>query len=175
MIAVENFEKIKRAVHQSLNWEDYNSTSVKDNTNCLAHAIGSTVTSDRRAYRLGVLSGKKDVGEQYFSKEEVKELFEADAEAIELKLQEIEVEDVKSFLKEEILNIELQENEHIVALFVKIYGKEIIRDFHFLRFDRGIGWSEKRRQLGVDFIEDILKSWPSAWNDRLVGIYRVTR
>lgn len=175
MITVENFEKIKRAVHQPLNWDDYNSTSVMDNTNCFAHAIGSTVTADGCAYRLGILSGLKDVEEKYFSINEVNEIFEADLNSIDLEFQKIKVKDVSLFLKEEIQDFKLEDNQYIVALFVKVYGPEIIRDFHFLRFDKEIGWSEKRWRSNVYFIKNILMFWPCDWNDRLVGIYQITR
>lgn len=175
MIAQENLEKIKKAVHQPLNWEDYNSTAVMENTNCFSHAIGSTVTEDRSAYRLGMLSGKKELKDEYSSIEEVKNLFLADLSTLELKVEEIPFVHLITFL-DNLSNIDLAENEHIVALFVTIYGKdEIIRDFHFLRYDKEKGWSERRKGWKVYFIENILREWPSDWNDRLVGIFKVTR
>ena len=54
-------EKIIESVHRPMAWDQYNSTNVRNNTNCFSHAIGSTATSDRRVYRLGVISGKKDI------------------------------------------------------------------------------------------------------------------
>lgn len=175
MIAKENLEKIKKAVHQPLNWEDYNSTAVMENTNCFSHAIGSTVTADRSAYRLGMLSGKKEVKEGYISKEEVKTLFQADLSVLELETEEIPFVHLTSFLGY-LSNIDLADNEHIVALFVTIYGRdEIIRDFHFLRYDKEKGWSDKRWGWRVHFFENIAMEWPSDWNDRLVGVFKVTR
>jgi len=44
-----------------------------------------------------------------------------------------------------------------------------------LRFDKGKGWTEKRRPLRITFIEDISRDWPSAWNDKLIGVFKVTR
>lgn len=175
MIAKENLEKIKNAVHQPLNWGDYNSTSVIEDTNCFSHAIGSTVTSDISAYRLGMLSENKKVKDKYFSKTEVKDLFMADASVLELKVEEIPFKDLTTFLSY-ISDTDLADNEHIVALFVRIYGRdENILDFHFLRYDKEKGWSEKRWSRRIHIIENISMEWPSAWNDRLVGIFKITR
>ncbi len=176
MIAQEDIEKIKKAVHQPLNWEDYNSTSVIEDTNCFAHAIGSTITANRPAYRLGMLSREKKLKDMYFSKEEVKSLFQADLEILELKCEELSFMDLKSFL-EDLSKANFTDNEHIVALFVKVYGKDesFIRDFHFLRYDKEKGWSEKRWGLRVNFMENILLQWPSSWNDKLVGVFKITR
>ena len=174
MIAKENVEKIKKAVHQPLNWEDYNSTFVKENTNCFSHAIGSTVTADHTAYRLGMLSGTKKLKDGYISKEEVKSIFKADLAVLELQSEEIPFENLTLFLSD-MQNIELKDNEHIVALFVKVYGKEIIRDFHFLRYDKDKGWSDKRWGWKLHFVENISREWPSDWNDKLVGIFKITK
>ena len=174
MITKENLEKIKNAVHQPLNWEDYNSTAVIEDTNCFSHAIGSTIMANREAYRLGMLSGKKKIKDGYFSKEEVKTLFQADLSVVQLENEEIPFENLTSFL-EYLTNTDLADNEHIVALFVKIYGNEYIRDFHFLRYDKEKGWSEKRWGRNVHWLENVSREWPSDWNDRLVGIFKITR
>lgn len=174
MISREQFKKIKHAVHQPLNWDDYNSTSVIEDTNCLSHALGTTVTSSLEAYRLGILSQKKPLDEQYISIEEVKSLFLSDTMSVELEVEEIQFHNLPKFL-DFMSNINLSNNEHIVALFIKIYGDEIIRDFHFFRFDKEIGWSEKRRPLRVNFLNDISKQWPCSWNDRLVGVFKIKR
>lgn len=175
MISQENIQKIKKAVHQPLSWEDYNSTSVIENTNCFAHAIGSTVTADRSAYRLGMLSGKKKKDEEYISKKEIKNLFLDDVSVLELQVEEIPFENLKSFL-DNLHKTNFADNEYIVALFVKISGRdEKILDFHFLRYDQGIDWTEKRWKFGPHFIQNVTVEWPSAWNDRLVGIFKITR
>lgn len=174
MIAQENLEKIKKAVHQPLNWNDYNSTSVIEYTNCFAHAIGSTITEELCAYRLGMISGRKNKEEKYFSEEEVKFLFQADLSVIELSIQEIPFENLETFLQN-IQEINLKDNEHIVALFVKVYKKKYIADFHFLRYDKEKGWSEKRWGWKLHFIENILMEWPSSWNHKLVGVFKITR
>ena len=175
MIEQEKIEKIKSAVHQPLNWEDYNSTAVIEDTNCFSHAIGCTITSNRSAYRLGMLSGKKKLKDGYFSKEEVKTLFQDDLSVIGLGVEEIPFESLMSFL-EYLSNADLEDNEHIVALFVKIYGREeYIRDFHFLRYDKEKGWSDKRWNMRVHLSDNISMEWPSGWNDRLVGVFKITR
>ena len=175
MIDQKNLEKIKNAVHQPLNWEDYNSTSVVEDTNCFSHAIGSTVTSDISAYRLGILSGKKELGMEYFSKEEVKTLFQDDLSVIGLEAKEIPFENLRLFL-EKLSEMKFADNEYVVALFVRIYGRdEKIMDFHFLRYDKEKGWSEKRWTRRVHFIENILIRWPSSWNDKLIGVFKITR
>ena len=111
----------------------------------------------------------------YCSKDEVKSIFKADLSVIELKEEEIPFENLPLFL-EYLTKQNLTENEHIVALFVKIYGRdENIRDFHFLRYDKEKGWSEKRWNRKVHFFENIIREWPSDWNDRLIGIFKITR
>lgn len=175
MIDHKNIEKIKNAVHRPLNWEDYNSTSVVEDTNCFSHAIGSTVTSDITAYRLGRLSDKKGLGKEYFSKEEVKNLFREDLSVIDLEAKEIPFENLRLFL-EKLSEMKFADNEHVVALFVRTYGRdEKIMDFHFLRYDKEKGWSEKRWNRKVHFIENILIGWPSSWNDKLIGVFKITR
>lgn len=174
MITQENIERIKKAVHQPLNWEDYNSTSVIEDTNCFSHAIGSTATAIRTAYRIGMLSGNKKEDEKYISIQEVKKLFLADLSVLQLENEEIPFENLTSFL-EYLPKIDLSDNQYIVALFVKIYGNYNIMDFHFLRYDKEKGWSEKRWNCKARFLEHISREWPSNWNDRLVGIFKITR
>lgn len=175
MVTQENLEKIKNAVHQPLNWDDYNSTSVIEDTNCFSHAIGSTITSDKSAYSLGTISNKRKLESGYVSKDEVRALFISDLSVLGLDIEEIPFENLSAFL-EDIPRIDLADNEHIVALFVKQYREDdIIRYFHFLRYDKEKGWSEKRWNSKVHFLENISREWPSNWNDRLVNIFKVTR
>ena len=83
-------------------------------------------------------------------------LFQADLSVIELGVEEIPFESLTSCL-EYLSNTNLADNEHIVALFVTIYGRdEYIRDFHFLRYDKQKGWSDKRWGWRVNFIENNL-------------------
>ena len=113
--------------------------------------------------------------------EEVKDLFLSDAHVLDLDVEEIIPAggDLSKYsLLTHISKIELQNNQHIVVLFVKIYedgNKERIRDFHFLRYDKEKGWSEKRLRNNVYFFEDISREWPSCWNDRTVGAFKITR
>ena len=79
-------EKIIQSVHQELDWDVYNHTNVKDNTNCFAHAIGSTVTSANKYYRVGILSGKKPDDQAYISTTEVRDLFLADTQVLGLEV-----------------------------------------------------------------------------------------
>lgn len=174
MILKENLEKIKCAVHRPLNWDDYNSTKVQLHTNCFSHAIGSTVTDVQTAYRLGMIS-RKNEAVPYSSKEEVKQFFLDDALAIGLEIEEVQTGTYLPLFLKNIAKMKLADNEHIVALFVKVYGNEKIADFHFLRYDHKKGWSEKRWGNPVLFLEDIQREWPSSLNNRLIGIFKVRR
>ena len=77
-IETNTIVKIKKAVHKPINFKDFESTCTRENTNCFALAIGSTVTSDKTLYRPGRISGKKPLNQDFFSIEEVKDLFLAD-------------------------------------------------------------------------------------------------
>lgn len=164
-------EKVIQCVHKDLDWEVYSHTNVKENTNCFAHAIGSTVTSANKYYHLGMLSGKKQNDQAYSSLKEVKELFMADAQVLGLKVEEVAFSDKVNPTNE----VKLQTNQHIVALFIKITGNGRILGFHFLRYDEDKGWSEKMYRRPLVFLENITREWPSAWNDMLVGTFRITR
>lgn len=164
-------ETIKEAVHQPINFKDFESTDVRKNTNCFALAIGSTVTADKTLYRLGRISGRKPLDEKFFSIEEVKDLFLADLEALDLKYESLALHG-KSQILAYTSGLKLQENEHIVVMFVREMANNTIMDFHFLRYDNR-GWSEK---IGLSYFstgENI--SWPSNWYDKLVGVFKITR
>lgn len=175
MVPQEIVQKMKAAVHQPLNWADYNSTLVIRNTNCMAHAIGCLIPEARdfSAFNLGELSGNRTLSFGYSSIKEVKCLFRADMKVLELKIEEIPFQGLNSFLE----NLpELAENEYIVALFATQYREnDIVRDFHFLRYDQDKGWSEKRWGRKISFLENISREWPSNFSDRLVGIFKITR
>lgn len=165
-------ETIKEAVHQPIDFKDFESTCTRENTNCFALAIGSTVTSDKTLYRPGRISGKKPLNQDFFSIEEVKDLFLADLEALDLKYESLAL-----YGKNQILaytsGLRLKENEHIVVMFVQKMANNTIMDYHFLRYDNR-GWSEIRRQFH-QFVRDDNISWPSNWYDNLVGCYKITR
>lgn len=169
---IEAIEQIKEAVHNPLDYKDYNNSYVQDNTNCFAHAIGSTVTADRTLYRLGMISEKKPIDQEYFSEEEVKDLFISDTKILELELTELEFRNKHQFL-DLVENIELKENEHIVVIFVKKYFDQKIHDFHFLRYDSQCGWTEHYRNRHLSYL-DIRYNWPSFCME-VVGAFIVTR
>ena len=170
-------EKIKQAVHKPLNWEEYNSSDKRANTNCFSHAIGSTVTIDSSIYRLGMISERREFNYTFKSREELKDFFLSDMKVLELEVEEIPFIDKSSFLKK-MEQIQLNDNQYIVALFAKINergGIESILDFHFIRYDKDNGWSEKRTNNYINFFYNIAIQWPSSWNDKLVGVFKVTR
>lgn len=175
MIDQQIIKEIKTAVHKPLNWQHYESTSVCDYTNCFAHAIGSTGITNYsnffEAYRLGMISSKKQKGERYCSKQEVRELFLSDVAILGLEIEEIPFENKWSFFQK-FPNIQLDENQHLVALFVKINRKQI-QDFHFLRYDKEKGWSEKRWFHRPNMLKEIFKEWPDDYS--IVGVFKVTR
>ena len=165
-------EKIKKAVHQPLNFDDFKSSCTRENTNCFALAIGSTVTADKTLYRIGRISDKKPLDEKFFSIEEVKDLFLADLQALNLRYESLDLHG-KSQILAYTSGLKLEENEHIVVMFVQKMANNTIMDYHFLRYDNR-GWSEIRRQFH-QFVRDDDISWPSNWYDNLVGCYKITR
>lgn len=173
----ENIEELKLAVHKPLEWSDYDSTNINSVTNCFSHAIGSTVISNPKLYRLGMISSKKSSNEEYISSKEVKELFGADLTKLDLEAKEMVF---KSFNKYSVIKAvsesKLQTNQYIVLLFVKDYGRieEKIKDFHFIRFDYEKGWTEKLKG-NIRFFKDILEECPSNWFDKLIGVFLITR
>ena len=169
---IETIEKIKKAVHQPIDFKDFESTCTRENTNCFALAIGSSVTADRTFYRPGRISGKKPLKQDFFSVEEVKNLFLADLEALDLKYESLALHG-KSQILAYTSGLKLQENEHIVVMFVQKMANNTIMDYHFLRYDNR-GWSEIRRQFH-QFVRDDNISWPSNWYDKLVGVFKITR
>lgn len=176
MLEQQIIEEIKKVVHQPLNWEEYESSSKCRLTNCFAHAIGNTSATvhnsdSYEAHRLGMISGLKQKNEKYISKQEVKELFLSDIAMLDLQAEEILFENKWSFFGR-FSDIQLEKNQHVVVLFVKLNRNEI-EDFHFLRFDLEIGWSEKRWCFKPYVFEDIFKEWPSDFE--LVGVYKITR
>lgn len=171
----EAIERIKKEVHSKLNFERYNSTVVREYTNCYSHALGSQyIGVEDDTYRIGAISGKKDKDERFISVEELKELFFADLSTLELGVSEILFADKESFLKN-IEGMDLSDNQHIVVLFAIIYSNNQISDFHFIRYDRSVGWTDKRYDHYPSFLENIHISWPTGWEKKVVGAYIITR
>ena len=154
-------DQIKKMVHQTLDVNLYNSSNVRNNTNCYSHAIGSTA-SCIELYRIGAICGKKPINQEYFSIEEIKHLLYEDLKVLELEIQESS--------EEELLN----DNQYKIALFIKIYADNKIHDFHFLRYENG-QWSEKRKTHFPINHGNTLKGLYSYWPWNLIGIFKITK
>ena len=165
---MEKLDKIIEAVHRPLNFSDYNETSIREDTNCFSHAIGSTITCCRSLYRLGRISGKKKLDEKYVSSEELKNLFLFDTAVLGLKAKEISYDYVKKNDK-----IELKDNQHVVVLFA-CYHRNEIYDFHFIRFDQANGWTEKRWKHSISSL-NMKYSWPESTWTKYVAAFIITR
>lgn len=164
----EAIKKIKAQVHSKTNFKDYNGGGIIDNTNCLAYAIGATYP-EKSFYRLGVLSGlKPNIEEEYKDEEEFKELFFKDIESLDIDYQEIEFID-KFDLLDKVSKLNLKDNEHVVVLCACYFGCGMLKDFHFYRFDKEMGWSEKRRCQYYSKNENIERSWTDF--NRPIGLY----
>ena len=156
-------QEVMQEVHESLKESLYNNdTSIRDNTNCYAFAIGATYPN-LEIYRIGNICGKKQITESYFSIEEIKELLYSDLEVLDLKIEE-------STLEEEVL-----ENQHKIILFAKVWKTGQIADYHFYRCYNNI-WKEKWRGRKIQMIENfqrdrIDKIYP--WS--IIGIFKVTK
>lgn len=120
---------LKEFVHSELDYSQYDSTIVRNCTNCYSHALGSTLTCSE-FYRIGAICGKKSRKQEYFSIDEIVDLLHKDLDFLGLSIQ-------KSFLGDT-----MKPNQYQIALFVKIYADHRIHDFHFYRNDC-FGWSEK--------------------------------
>jgi hypothetical protein len=154
-------DRIRETTHQKLDKTRYDTTLVRNTTNCYSYAMGSTV-SCLNLYRVGAISGRKPLEEPYFSTGEIIKLLYEDFKEIDLTIERSSEEEV------------ISENQYKIALFVKVYADNKIHDFHFTRFEDG-RWSEKFRwQLPRD-IGTSLKNEYNYWPWRLVGIFKVTR
>ena len=154
-------DQIVKLVHQKPDTTVYNSTQVRNNTNCFSYAIGSSACY-LELYRIGAICGKKPIDQQYFTIEEIKQLLYEDFKTLELKIEE-------SSEKEEV-----GENQYKIALYVKIYADNKIHDFHFLRYENGV-WSEKYRTQFPRDLGENLEGLYSNWPWKLIGIYKITK
>lgn len=154
-------DKVKEMVHQKPDIEMYNTTIVRDNTNCYSYAIGSTYPY-LQLYRIGAICDKKPIEQEYFSIEEIKKLLFEDFKILGLKIEKSSVEE------------QIEENQYKIALYVKIYADDKIHDFHFLRYENR-KWSEKYRtqfpRILGESLEGLYSNWP--WN--FVGVFKITR
>lgn len=152
--------RIKSSISQKFDISKYSDGYIRNNTNCYAYSIGSTVCN-MDLYRIGAISGKKPFEEEFYSIGEVKGLFYSDLETLGIKFEPSS--------EEEVIN----ENQYKIALFVKEYANGGIYGFHFLRFQNGI-WSEK---FGKQLPNEVGKTLKGVYNYfpwKLVGIVKIT-
>lgn len=148
---------IMKEVHQQPDFTRYESTNVRNNTNCYSHAIGTS-----RLVRIGQISSKKDIEEKYVSVEEIVELLVEDFNVLGLQLEESSEEE------------QIGENQHKIALFIKKWPNGAIADYHFWRCDNNV-WSEKWRGRVMNKEIDFERDSKDTYLRTLVGIYKVTR
>ena len=129
----ERIKIIKQQVHETPPDDSvYSSTSTRDNTNCYSYALGATHPY-LSLYRIGTISGRKSIEENYVSTAEIIDLLLSDLDCLNLEYTAItEIPE------------QLPERTYIIKLYVKIYANGMIGDYHFIRFDKGT-WSEKWR------------------------------
>ena len=157
----EKIKNIKKTVHLPLNFLDYNSTNVRDNTNCYSHAIGSTLPY-LEFYRIGAICGKKPIDEKYFSIPEIEEFLFEDFKVLNLQIE-------KSSKMEELSN-----DYYKIALFVAINNEGNIWEYHFLRNDEG-KWTEKRKNMPcTDFYNNSISKY-MAFPWELVSYYKIKK
>lgn len=165
----EAIEIVKSELLKGTSIKDYESFSTRIYTNCYAYAIGATLGYSE-VYRLGVFSGKKtDIEEPYSSEKEMKYLLESDLDALDLNYQIIGGKDEEQ-IKNEIAKIDLHSNQHIIVLLSNHYANGLLKDFHFLRYDKNLGWTDKR--WGT--IPQHLYNWPYKLYYSVISAYLIT-
>lgn len=154
-----NIATILKQVHQAPDFNKYEETNTRNNTNCYSHALGTT-----QMIRIGQISGKKDIDEKYVSIEEIEELLMADLELLNLKLENSSVEE----------KISENQYQYKIALFVKQWSNGEIADYHFWRCDNEI-WTEKWKGRLMNKIEDFERDSKDTNLRTLIGIYKITK
>ena len=124
---------ILNQVHTPLEMFKYESTNVRNNTNCYSHAIGATYP-ELEIYRIGAISNLKSIDQKYTSKEEILNLLFEDLKTLKLKYEEIDLDN----------DVDLEENQYIIKLYIQFSSDGKIFDYHFIRFEDG-KWTEKRK------------------------------
>ena len=66
-------EILKKQAHSEPSFDRYEETIIRNNTNCYSHALGLTYP-DLTLYRIGAISKKKPIEENYSSVEEIVKL-----------------------------------------------------------------------------------------------------
>lgn len=166
----KEIQKLTECVHRQLEYSQYDSTEVRNSTNCYAHGIGGTYPCSE-IYRIGAISEKKPIDEKYISENEIKALFLEDMKVIGLKTEEIDVSSKEDCLTKVEMK-KLKENQHLVLLFAVYMGNGQLWDFHFWRYDDK-GYSEKRRFFKPVFMDEPSRSWVESM--KLIGLFRITR
>lgn len=139
MTKKERLDIIKKQVQSPINIDAYNNdTSIRDNTNCMAYAIGATFPY-LQMYRLGAISDSKSLDEPYHSTQELVDLLYKDLDVLGLKYEKI-------FDDEAIKKID--SNQYIIKLYALVFADGRIGDFHFIRYDNG-KWTEKRKRQQI--------------------------
>ena len=156
-------DKIKKEVHLPLATQRYEETLVRNETNCYSHAIGAT-TPVLQIYRIGAISGKKDICERYKSLSEIVDLLKKDLDVLGLNYQVISDDE------NEIQN--LKQNQYIIRLYVKIYANGMFADYHFIRYESG-EWSEKWK--GMKPAEITTNYYENRWEWKKVISLKITR
>lgn len=158
----EVLARIKEEVHLPLKWERYKETHIRNETNCYSHAIGAT-SPKLEYYRIGAISEKKEIDERFKSISEIIFLLMEDLTKLDLKYEAISESDGEP---------KMEDNQHIIRLYVKIYANGIIGDYHFIRFDEGF-WTEKWKGRKVSKAEP--NDYENRWEWRRVIDLKITR
>lgn len=154
-------DEITKLVHQKPDTNLYNSSHVRDNTNCYSYAIGSTAPY-LQLYRIGAMCEKKPTYQEFSSAKEIKQLLYEDFKVLKLAIEESSEEE------------KVKDNQYKIALFVKIYADNKIHDYHFVRYEKG-EWSEKYRTQFPRSLGNTLDGLYSKWPWNLVGIFKITK
>lgn len=155
----EKVSRVRKQVHQDLDFSAYESTMCRNVTNCYSHALGATYSFDS-FYRVGAISGLKPIDEEYFSVDEVMELLYKDMETLGLGFEPYKHDTLK-------------ENEYVIVLLIKSY-RDRINDYHFLRYERDV-WTEKWRGSKPTVIDDICRTQYRGFPWKWCGEYKITK
>lgn len=155
-------KEIISEVHSASKFDRYEEINVRNNTNCYSHALGAT-SPYIELYRIGALSQKKPIEEEYESAKEIEELLFEDCKAINLKIKKSSLEELPS------------EGEYKIILFVKIFANGLISDYHFWRTDDNITWHEKWRGRYMHQIENFKRDFLDYFPWNFMGVYKVSR
>ena len=144
------FEKMKESAHSKFNMDVFiTDTSRVEDINCYFYAISITYLPNRSLQRIGAISGKKAMSLCYTMADDLSELFKADMETLELNVTEVKtgLNPTKYGLISQIEGMHLGSNQYIVLLYKQVYPHDhlIFRDFHFVRYDKENGFTQKRK------------------------------